>query len=572
LIALLGFCAISYSQSADIVLSGKIVNAQNKEVVPYANIYNKNSGKGAISNDNGAFNLSGLSNGDTLVISYVGFERQVFIVTVNNANLLLKMKPKAQELGAFVITANNSYLYHLISRCSKNSKSTARKAKTYFSLESTVNGEQVEMVESYYNGTYKNGDVSQLELKQGRIALAPFDRKFFVSTETSKALNMHHLFAENAHFPGALFELNKKRLSKIYDLSLSTKFLNEEGSPIIVIDFVPKENVDENFYGRVWIDSLSAQVLKVNLNVLDAENHPFLPLGNVDSLKQVTLSITKTYQSINNEMTINSVDFNYQVKYVTHQKQYVEVATKAILYAYDYQTQFNLPFFKFTTSMYEDYRKINATPYNQFFWQNINEFGMKDVKESNQKFLKSHSSLMNQNIFIGTEYLKNGIFEQPYVSWSENRIALKSSSSEPTFYKAQLGSTPSEKYNLSAQIYCDINLLNDSLNVITSTVFDPFDSFYYYEMDANGAAFINMYFDLVEIERQDFLQSIKTKTKRSEVEQAYLFSKQKLEIELKIFLKEVQRGTNEEGMVKWNAFILRNLKIDNLVQFGLFEN
>ncbi len=191
---LMGWTFLVQAQSGTFTISGTIINHQSSETIPYATIYNRTTGTGTISTDNGNFSLTGLHLGDSIVVSFIGFENYPFLITQSNPRMLIKLKPKAHLLNAFVLHADNTYLYQLLARCNSNSHTNSKTAKTYFSLESNVNGAQVEMVESYYNGSFKNGDVTNLELKQGRIALAPFDHTLFVSTETSKALNMHQLF------------------------------------------------------------------------------------------------------------------------------------------------------------------------------------------------------------------------------------------------------------------------------------------------------------------------------------------------------------------------------------------
>ena len=566
-----GFSAPVFSQENNIKISGYVLDAQTHNPILYANIYNKTNHTGTITNDDGYFKLERLSVNDTLIFSFVGFEKLQIIITKPLINYTFTLQPKTEILDEFVITADNSFLFHMLSKCSKNYKTETQIAKTYFSLESSVNGKQVEMVESYYNGIFANGDVQKLNLKQGRIALQPFDSTLFISTETSKALDMHHVFKENQHFPKSPLELSKKKLKNLYNLRVETRYLDDDSNPIYGIVFSPKNDASNLFKGQVWIDSAHAQVVKINLQVLDAKTHPFLPLGNVDSLTNVELYISKTYHPIDGKMYLKSMDFNYHIQYLTHQKKRVMVSTKAVLFAYDYTQQFQLPFFKFTSSRYEDYQKINATPYNQFFWENINEFGMISVKDANTNFVNNQAILTNETLFLGNDYLENGLFEKPYVTWNTNRISFKKTHPQHTVYKSNLGGVPSEQYHLSAQIYCDINFLNDSLNVITSTFFDPFQSFYYLDLDSFGMAFINLYFDLVEVYRREFIQAIENENNRELLTKAYHLNQEKLYQAQKQFFKDVQHGTNEDGMKKWNQIIFKKLRIDNLEFFKIYE-
>ena len=550
-------------------ISANVFDFNSKEVIPYATIYNQTAGNGTISDENGFFKLSGVNPKDTILISFVGYNKKIIVQDSFNQTTFY-LTPKTELLSQFVVIGDNTFLYHLVSRASKNHKTQTRTAKTYFSLESMVNNKKVEMLECYYNGQFSNRDITNLQLKQGRIALAPFGKNYYISTETSKALYMHHVFETNNHFPDSPFILSKSKLQKQYDLSIKSKYLDDDSLPIYVLNFIPKDSSLDLFEGQVWIDSLNAQVIKVNLKINDAKVHPFLPLPTVKSIERVDLYLSKTYSKLDGKMYVSSVDFNYQISYANSRNERVLASTKAVLYAYDYDTKFQLPFFHFTSGMYEDYQQINATPYNAFFWENINEFGMSEIKEANDAYAEENANITNQTAFFTHQFPNDRLFEFPYVDWSKERIGFRKTESNPSSSFSNLGSIPSEQYQLKGQVYCDINFLNDSLHVITSTIFDPYESFYYLEMDNYGKAFINMYFDLVEIYRRKFIANISNVKTVAETTILYQSNNTEMDIKTRQFFKDVSHGTNEAGMVKWNKFIYEELQIDNLTLFEIY--
>ena len=150
----------------------------------------------------------------------------------------------------------------MVSKCRKSATYKRKKAKTYFELETHIKNKQVELVECYYNGEFEGYDLQNLALKNGRIALALYGNRFFVSTETSNALNMHKLFDYNDFFPRSPFDLNKKKLKKRYTLRLAKKYKDEQSNTIYVVTFFPKENSKNAFEGKVWIDSLEKSIVK----------------------------------------------------------------------------------------------------------------------------------------------------------------------------------------------------------------------------------------------------------------------------------------------------------------------
>ena len=137
------------------------------------------------------------------------------------------------------------------------------KSKTYFELESYVNEHQVELVESYYNGSFMGYDLNSLDIKAGRLGLSGFKHRLFVSLETSKAMVMHKLLKENDYFPGSPIECNKHKLRKHFQLRLVSKYEDENARTLYVINYTPIDSSLSLFEGCVWIDSASNDLHKI---------------------------------------------------------------------------------------------------------------------------------------------------------------------------------------------------------------------------------------------------------------------------------------------------------------------
>jgi len=85
-------------------VSGRITSPEDDLGMPGVTVIIKGALKGAITDMNGNFTISGITNTDTLVFSYVGFETQeVVIGSQKEINILLQVS--AAELDEFVVTA-----------------------------------------------------------------------------------------------------------------------------------------------------------------------------------------------------------------------------------------------------------------------------------------------------------------------------------------------------------------------------------------------------------------------------------------------------------------------------------
>ena len=449
-------------------------------------------------------------------------------------------------------------------------------AKSYFELESYHNEKQLELFQGYYNGTFQGYNVVDLEMKNGRFALAPLSQRVFASTESSRALYMHDMMRPNEFFPKSPFEFNKQKLARQYTLSLNAKYVDEEDRTIYVISFEPRKEKNSYFSGKVWIDSLSNCILKTQLNSTNAAIHPFRPLWSdtaMADLNTVNMEITKSYSLIGNETRLNTVHFNYNLSYKTRDDSLLNISTQAVLHAYNYTELFTVPFFEFPLTSHADYRRIQMLPDYRDFWDCLDEFKIEN-NDAKNAFIDDSATVRDDELFDGfpdtNTRVKRNFFENPYVTWTGNRIIIRGISADSASYYNQKRILPRDRYNLKVQLFVDVNNDCDSAQVITKTIFDPYESFYNFETTKESQAFLNIYFDLMEIERRKLETELeRVKNDRDAIIQVYNAALNRAKQRSDVYFKEVQRGTNKEALVKWNNVVLQTLNINNIALFGV---
>lgn len=562
------FLISTFVYSQDEQIQCRIIDKETNEAIPYATIYKLRDGKGTISSAEGYFNLINCFPNDSIRISFIGYETIFILASDLQQRKVIYLTVKAEVLGQVNIYGENTYLFDIIARSKKTQSSKMIEAKTYFSLETYIDTSQVEWLEGYYNGEYRGYELEGLNLKNTRVSLSSKGTKYFVSLSSSKAQYTHRIYEYGENFPESPFELSKKKLKKKYRLKLARSYKNEDGHTILLIDFTPKKDKNNSFKGRVWIDSLEASIQKVTLQCIDATDHPFFPIWKTDSLLQMDLNWSKTYKKVDGRMYVDAIDFHYRMLYKDRDDSSYVINTHNMIYAYDYNKTFLLPFFDFGVNEENDYRKVNATPYNAFFWENMDEFTGYNRKEKNEEFL-SNAALNSETIFLSNTVFNKGFFEQSYVFWSKKRIAFDYTKMKTTNDDTR-SIMASDNYNLSVKIYLDINLINDSLQVLSSTILDPFESYYYFPRTTKSTAFLNMYFDIVEIQRRELLVEL-GKIAESPEDAKSIYDAKMLDLSSlgTVFFKNVERGYNKEGMLRWNDYIVKKLNIDNWEIFGL---
>jgi len=577
---LLAVAQFAFGQNNPPTLEGRVLDKQSQPI-PYANIFNLSLKKGTISNQDGYFRIetSGKTKGDSLSISFVGFETKFVVLRAGTGFSTVTLEESAQLLNEVVVTPKlNDYLFRLLADCKKKSSKAKVSGKAYYELKTFQDTTQVELVENFYNATINGYDLHDLDMKTGRLALQPFGNRFFASLESSTAIARLKLLDENPDYPSSPFKLTKRQMQKKYYLHLEKKYLDENQDSIYIIDFEPVKNSGAFFEGTVWINKSLSGVLKINLRCDNCRIYPFRPIFPEDSIVGVGFNITKTFQQTTEGMALKHVDFTYQANYrsrigTDHEASYT-VKSNAILYVYGLGQQFDLPIFDVSPTVLksQDYRSISARPYNDFFWKNNDEYRLNEQKNGNAQFFDDPNSLTNKTAFKkGTQIKGPGLFEHPFVFWSNNRVKFREVVEDTT--QASGTQNPSnEPFNLSVKTFVDINTYQGRTDIQTATIFDPYESYYYLPMDSKALCFINLFFDVCEIERRNLEATLKAAS--NDPTKLRALAKQGLkDIELKKreFVQAVKRGTNEEEVTKWNGYVKSQLGIDNMAIFKPFE-
>lgn len=90
------------------------------------------------------------------------------------------------------------------------------------------------------------------------------------------------------------------------------------------------------------------------------------------------------------------------------------------------------------------------------------------------------------------------------------------------------------------------------------------------QQQKESQAFINIYFDLMEIERRKIEEELlEYKNDVAKIQLKFIELKSRTENLSERYFREVQRGTNRENLVKWNNVVLNELNIDNMVFFDI---
>lgn len=563
---------IGQTLSPNTKVQGRIISSETKEPIPFVTISISDSKSGTISNLQGYFKISVPDANDTLLISCIGYKKQIVPLLENQNFYTICLDPDIQLLDAVTITApDNSYLYDLLFTCKKNASFETRSAKAYYEIKSFAGDNQIELLEAFFNTDCKGYDLQELHLKTGRFALKKTGNRFFNSMESSRSIIMDQLFSGNEYFPKSPLVYSIHKMKKKFYLELEKKYIENSVDSVYIIRYKPKDTSGVFFGGRIWINPQKKHVIKITFNCSDCKATPFIPLFSTDNLSNISLKITKTFKEIDHKMFFNHIDFSYGFEYdsrIGHvDEAKYSIMSNAVLHVYDYDSRFFIPKFSFSDNCVSDYLKIAAMPYNDFFWERNNEFEIIDYNDQNRLFYKENEECSSRNWYSDNQYFKK-VYEGPFISWSEKRILLKDMVRDSLVGNSSDPGIIADKYYLSVKIFMDINTYADSTSVVTSTVFDPWETFYYLPVDNATNCFLNIYFDICECERRNFEEAIRgLGHDRVEILRKYEELNAMLNKIKNQYLEEVDRGTNLKELEKWNQYVVDKLGIDNMSLF-----
>lgn len=565
------------------MLDGRIVSGEKKLGVAYAKVYNTSCAQGVITNEDGYFSIPSDFVFDTLLISCFGFQARR--VVVNDERFLeVDLTGNVQLVDEVVASAkSHEELYQLLECAMKRHKWEEYESRAYFELSTYANSERVELIQAYFNAHSNAADLKKLELKAGRIALRPFGTTNFVSLESSRALAMMQLFEKNDYYPALPTNLRGKKLRRAFRVIPEGEEVELDSTVLSVIHFLPIDPNVDGFSGKIWVEKESCRIRKIQMHTDSASIHPFLPLFAKDTIRNVGITITRTYEPSGNTVRLNHIDFEYSVDYKSrdgyaypgdllglHAGQSYQMNTKALIYFYKYDDPFSLPGFEFPKTDIGDYRKISGIPYNAFFWEENNEYSMKESKDENAMYFLNSPQSTKESFKVKSGQEEKKLFEKPYIRWSPNRILFREQEKKTSTYAPLRTEVNAAKYNLDFQLYADVNTYGDSTNILTATICDPYESYYLLPLDQLAHCFINLYFDLMEIKRRELEELMLSAVEKGEdpmvVYNDFIEALKPIQNQ---FFKEMQRGTNTVALKKWSAFVFEKLGIDNISIFGL---
>lgn len=558
---------------AQVPLTGRLLDAGTRAPLPYASIGVSGTARFTLSNEEGAFSIVTDTLHGSLRVALIGYRTRVVSAQEVARDGILLLQPTAKELPSFTVKGSDTQ-YERVARAAKTlRRQQPGKARAYFELETHLEGQPVEVIECFYNAELEGAQVRDLHLKHGRIGVAPVQtreggQRYFVSLNTTKAITLFDPTASNDHYPATPFQWTKaKAIKKRYRVEL----LSTDDSGTDLLRLTPRDTSGTAFTVDLWLRRTDDRVLAYELRCTACAPVPFEPYKAVDHILSTDLRIKHVWQPDAN--VLEHTELAYTMDYEGMGRR-EHVRTSAVLHLFDPGGSFMLPLFEYDQEQ-PDYRKILLQPYDSVFWQQAPTLVSTAQQQRDRAFLRTHGTFTGFRKANGTS--KTTFFESNCAWWSaEKRISLKSlppppdDGRRPANYQQRGATVPATQVNLDAQLYLDMDTTGGQLRVFTATLLDGFRSYYHLPEERHTDCFINLFFDLCEMERRamqvELQQPSMTAERARSIHSTWTNHMRDM---TRRYMKETALGSDHHALLQWNAMVKEALGLDNVAMFGL---
>ena len=568
-------------------LGSRVIDAASLEPLPYASVVCTRTGESVITNAEGVFRMTEVLDADTLVISYLGYQRFQTIVATMRQLPEARLLPLRTELSAVQVVGRSDAVYDLVIASGKHLRQIGKyEGKVYFELETRTAERTVEGIECFYNGRFNGANIEALDLKQGRIGLLPDKNRFVVNLNTSRGFMLLHPAESNSAFPATPLQYRSRKALR-RDFELTVLAVTYDPDELYHIRFTPKDSGGAFFQGELWIDARTAVVKSLQLDCDSCTRHPFQAIVPGDELHGLELHYRQTYVPWKGRIILSTIEMEYALTYhgsagdprlaapAEDLALDRRMRTKGILHLYAPEVRFILPLFRYDAGQ-TDYRKVLSMPYDSAFWAEAPGLVPTERQLQDQALFAKEGLLVGKNSALDRSGRNGrGFFESNYAFWSaQQRIGLKGTMAESAYVPPVAMSTDvtANQVHLVVQLYLNIDRADTGYRTFSATVFDGFSSYCHLDDKRNADLLLNIFFDLCEIERRRMQAALDQPGLSIErIRAIHADAEKSMDRISAKFLKETRYGMDAEKMAKWNGRVVSELGVDNFALFGILK-
>lgn len=297
-------------------ITGKIVDDETSEPLPYATIALKNKGKGTVTNINGDFGLKIIPDyfNDTLFVSYLGYQgREIPVKNVFGNNFTISMKREFVSIPEIIIKNHNpqDIIFKALKAVTHNYGDTPA-AMTGFYREGVMKKSELQTYSEAILQIYKNSYTPTLLSDQIKVYKS---RKIEnIDRSDTLAIRLKAGLSTCLELDGAknVFDFMSVQTMSDYIYRL-TDIVTYDEEAAFAIDFEQRENVDlPLFRGTVYINTVDYAILdaefEINPRLIHLMKNSFISASSRGfDTWPAAVKYSVSYRKINNRYFLNHV-------------------------------------------------------------------------------------------------------------------------------------------------------------------------------------------------------------------------------------------------------------------------
>jgi hypothetical protein len=474
----------------------RVVDAADRQPLPYATVAIQGTTRGTITNREGWFSLPVEGPRDSLRFSFVGYRTLVLPFNIALDGQDIRLERAVQELGEAVIRPGEDLYARVVAASNWLRRAPEVDTKLFFSLETHSDEQPVELLHAYYNATFRAAILKKLTFKQGFIGIAPKGDRHFINYNTAGAFVLMDIHATAGLFPPSPLEHTTARGLKQH---FSVEMLSRGEGPDAVDHLLisPRDSSTGAFRTELWLVPGGTVVRAVELACINCSPQPFIPLFDHGRIDTVDLRYRQTWSTTKRPVP-EVIELNYSVAY-TGRDFSDRMNTKAIMHAFEQGNSFIPTLFPWRMGM-EEYPSIAWMPMDTVFWERMNPPLPTDQQARDRAFIMKND--IRRNGWFDSLRLDHHHLRPRYVAWSaENAVDSTYLWNSLPHHEAASKKLPAVR--LRTHLYLDMDTTGGAFTHRSIAVLDAGGSWFLYRPWENFFdAFINIYFDLCEIERR----------------------------------------------------------------------
>tara|TARA_B100000809_G_scaffold66115_2_gene62807 strand:- start:953 stop:2191 length:1239 start_codon:yes stop_codon:yes gene_type:complete len=334
-------------------LTGKIIDSETKEGLPYATIGFPNNYIGTVTNESGDFKFifSDTIKNDSLVINYLGYKSKTYDSKQVETVMNIELTASSVSLTEFIVLPQppEFYIQLAVKAIPNNYASQAYNYTSYYKESFAENGNYIKLDECVFE-SYSKDTINMQQLVLHKETTDPYElnfmkqkrkkrkRKALKKGKTSDNIKPSFDFGEFFGGPKTILKLgNINNLEPFIDSISFKKFdynfepsTTYNGNEVMVINFSSKSRIDKSKYvGQLFIDKTTNAFVAIDYTEntrIPTALKPILFLVGI-SISNPIFNIRKVYQEQSNDRWYPksfqlSIQFGVTKKYMFNKNEH----------------------------------------------------------------------------------------------------------------------------------------------------------------------------------------------------------------------------------------------------------